>query len=60
MTTIITKLTATSEFHPAVGRTYIIELSNGERFPITTDELMERYSPDAELDWEKVLLKKSW
>jgi len=60
MTIIIEKITPTSEFHPAVGRTYIIELSNGERFPITDDELMEKYSPDARLDWEKDLFTRSW
>lgn len=55
----ITKLTATSQFNPAVGKTYIMELSNGERFEVTDDELMERFSPDEVLDW-KIIIGESW
>jgi hypothetical protein len=42
-TTTITKLTPTSNYHPAVGRMFIIELSNGERFEVSTEELIGKY-----------------
>ncbi len=45
--TTITKLTPTSEIHPALGKIFIIELSNGERSPITADELMGAYCYDS-------------
>lgn len=44
--TTITKLTPTSTIHPAVGRIFIIELSNGERFETNADELMGSYCYD--------------
>ena len=44
--TTVTKITPTSEFNPAVGKTYIVELSNGERFPISADALLSRYCYD--------------
>jgi hypothetical protein len=43
MTTSITKLTPTTEYHPAVGRIFIIELSNGERFRVSADELINSF-----------------
>jgi hypothetical protein len=43
MTTSITKLTPTNEYHPAVGRIFIIELSNGERFRVSADELINSF-----------------
>jgi hypothetical protein len=43
MTTSITKLTPTNEVHPAVGRIFIIELSNGERFKVSADELINSF-----------------
>lgn len=43
----ITKLTKTNlPLHPAVGFTYIIELSNGERFQTNSDELMGTFCYD--------------
>jgi|688.fasta_scaffold1274340_2 hypothetical protein len=43
----ITKLTPTSQIHPAVGKIFIIELSNGERFETNADELMDAYCYDS-------------
>jgi hypothetical protein len=43
----ITKLTPTSTIHPAVGRIFVIELSNGERFETNADALMGTYCYDA-------------
>jgi len=45
--TTITNLTPTSQVHPALGRIFIIELSNGERFHIDADALMGAYCYDA-------------
>jgi len=42
----ITKLTPTSTFNPATGRTFIIELSNGERFITDSEELLDKYCYD--------------
>jgi hypothetical protein len=47
MTTTITKLTPTTDIHPALGRIFIIELSNGERFQVSADELINSYCYDA-------------
>lgn len=47
MTTTITNLTPTSQIHPALGRIFIIELSNGERFQTDADALMGAYCYDA-------------
>jgi len=44
--TTITKLTPTRFIHPAVGRIFDIELSNGETFETNADELMGRYCYD--------------
>lgn len=46
MTTTITKLTPTPTFHPAVGRFFIIELSNGERFETNAETLLGAYCYD--------------
>jgi hypothetical protein len=51
MTTSITKLTPTTEVHPAVGRIFIIELSNGERFRVSADELINSYCYMEAEDW---------
>ena len=45
--TTITNLISTSTIHPAVGRIFIIELSNGERFETNADALMGTYCYDA-------------
>jgi hypothetical protein len=53
LTTTITKLTSTSDYCPAMGRTFIIELSNGERFKVTTEELINSYCYEEKYDNEK-------
>ena len=53
-TTTITKLTPTSNYHPAVGRMFIIELSNGERFEVNTEELIDKYCYNNGYDDEKI------
>jgi hypothetical protein len=45
--TTITNLTPTSQVHPAVGRIFMIELSNGESFQTDADALMGTYCYDA-------------
>jgi hypothetical protein len=54
--TSITKLTPTPEYNPAVGRIFIIELSNGERFETNYEDLVSAYcySPDFGYDDEKI------
>ena len=52
LTTTITKLTPTSDYHPAVGRMFIIELSNGERFEVSTEELIGKYCYMGTEDWK--------
>ena len=69
MSTTITKLTPTG-YHPALGRIFIIELSNGERFQVSADELINSYCYDGKYDDEKAsrmvgnnfqeLLRESW
>jgi hypothetical protein len=54
LTTTITKLTPTSDYHPAVGRMFIIELSNGERFEVSTEELIGKYCYDGKYDDVKI------
>lgn len=44
--TTITNLIPTSQVHPAVGRIFTIELSNGERFQTNADKLMSLYCYD--------------
>lgn len=51
--TTITKLTPTSNYCPAMGRTYVIELSNGERFETNTEELINSYCYEGKYDDEK-------
>lgn len=50
LTTTITKLTPTSDYCPAMGRTFIIELSSGERFKTNTEELINSYCYDEGYD----------
>jgi len=47
LTTTITKLIPTPQIHSALGRIFIIELSNGERFQTDADALMGIYCYDA-------------
>jgi hypothetical protein len=54
LTTTITKLTPTSDYHPAVGRMFIIELSNGERFEVSTEEFIDKYCYDGKYDDVKI------
>jgi len=50
--TTITKLTPTSNYCPATGRAYIMELSNGERFEVSTEELIGKYCYMGTEDWK--------
>jgi len=50
----ITKLTPTTEIHPALGKIFIIELSNGERFQMYAEEFINMYCYDEGYLEEKV------
>jgi hypothetical protein len=52
LTTIITKLKPTSDYCPATGKTFIIELSNGELFKVSTEELIGKYCYTGTEDWK--------
>jgi hypothetical protein len=41
--TTITKIKTTNQFHPALGKLFIIKLSNGKRFEIYSEELISKF-----------------
>ena len=38
-----TKIKTTNNFHPALGKLFIIKLSNGKRFEIYSEELISKF-----------------
>lgn len=56
----IISITPISEYHPAVGYTYLITLSDNSSVKITDDELMEKYPKFRGLPTIGALIGKTW
>ena len=54
-----TKIKTTNNFHPALGKLFIIKLSNGKRFEIYSEELISKFCYNDGYDDDKIAKMES-
>jgi hypothetical protein len=57
--TTITKIKTTNNFHPALGKLFIITLSNGKLFEIYSEELISKFCYNDGYDDDKIAKMES-